>query len=111
MEITENPDNPSTAVALIKNKRIERIYEKPDKNISGYSLYPVYLFGSGIFEYLRKVKKSEQGEYNISDAVNLAIKDGKEFGYLTNNSLRININTPQDVKKAAKLLSCPDLWE
>lgn len=103
--ITRLETNPSTAFASIGGGLIKKIYEKPAIKVSPWKLYPVYIFEKKIFYYLKRVKKSSMGEYDITEGVNMAIESGERFGYIINGDQRINLNTPQDIKKASKYLS------
>lgn len=106
--ITENPSNPDTAQITVGCKTIRKIYEKPKRFLASRKLFPVYIFKSRFFEYLQEVKKSPSGEYDISEAVNLAIRRGEKLGYTVDNSLRVNLNTPNDIEMATKLLNSPN---
>ncbi|MGM0441317.1 MAG: sugar phosphate nucleotidyltransferase [Elusimicrobiota bacterium] len=104
VHITYNKDNPGTALVDLDNNRITKIYEKPESKAPKNRLYPVFIFSPAIYKYLENVKMGKTGEYELSNAINDGIKDGKKFYYSVNNTKRINLNTPRDFKEARKFL-------
>ncbi|MFW6134429.1 MAG: nucleotidyltransferase family protein [Elusimicrobiota bacterium] len=103
--ITKNADNPSTALAGVKNNEITGIIEKPNSKRKEFILYPIFIFKKEIIKYIAMIKKPADKEIYLADAVNKAIQNGRKLGYKIENSPRLNVNTPLDVKKASKLVS------
>ena len=65
--------------------KIKKVIEKPKKEIAPTNLAIIgrYVFEPYIFDYLEKIEKSPSGEYQLTDAIQLMIDDGKEvYGYL-----------------------------
>ncbi len=58
---------------LIKEKSRYKIIEKPSNIREGYILTGLNIFLNDIFNYIGRVKKSERGEYELTDAINLAM--------------------------------------
>ncbi|MFH1416228.1 MAG: sugar phosphate nucleotidyltransferase [Elusimicrobiota bacterium] len=102
--ITDNPENPGTAEADIREDKINFIYEKPAENISRWKISALYAFHPEFFKYLKDQKRSLTGEYEIANAINNAISSGEDIGYIVDNSKRVNLNSPDDIPKASTLL-------
>jgi glucose-1-phosphate thymidylyltransferase len=63
-------------VAEIKKGKIVGIEEKPKKPKSGLIVTGIYMYDSGIFNIIRKLKPSARGELEITDVNNEFIKRG-----------------------------------
>ena len=64
-----------------KNNTIIKIFEKPVNPPSKFCITGIYLYDKNVFEYIRKLKKSDRGEYEITDVNNLYIDLGNVFPY------------------------------
>ena len=78
----ENPEN--YGIVKIKEKKVIKIYEKMDKPFSNTINAGIYHFSKKIFNYLEKIKKSPRGEYELTDAINLIVKDVSTKAILLN---------------------------
>lgn len=58
-----------------KNGKFERIVEKPKKFVGDLVNIGCYKVGEGFFDYFKKIKLSERGEYEITDMVTAYAKD------------------------------------
>ncbi len=75
---------------------VRRIVEKPtiEEAPSNIGSMPLYLFSAGILEYLPKVKPSPRGEYELQDAIQMLIEDGKPvYGLFTETRLQLTNTT------------------
>lgn len=69
--------NPSRfGVVEIKNNKIISMEEKPKKPKSNYVVTGIYMYDRRVFDFIRKLKKSERGEYEITDVNNMYLKEG-----------------------------------
>ncbi|USG99745.1 NTP transferase domain-containing protein [Thermococcus argininiproducens] len=64
----------------IENESVKAIKEKPGA-ISGYANLGIYFFKPEIFEFIEKTGESERGEYEITDTINLMIKENRKVTY------------------------------
>ena len=62
-------------IVKLEGKRIVQIYEKMENPISNVINAGIYHFDSNIFGYIHKTGKSPRGEYEITDSINLLIKE------------------------------------
>lgn len=53
--------------------------EKPLKPKSNFGLLPMYYFKSDIFDCLGKIKRGIGNEYQLTDAIQKLIEDGKKL--------------------------------
>jgi len=58
-------------------KKIIRIEEKPERPKSPYASTGLYIFDNNCFDYIRTLKPSKRGEFEITDLQNKYIKAGK----------------------------------
>lgn len=69
----ENPEQ--YGIVETKNEAVIKIYEKMKKPFSNVINTGIYHFSEEIFSYIRKIKKSHRGEYELTDAINMYAKD------------------------------------
>jgi glucose-1-phosphate thymidylyltransferase len=71
-------------VVNFKNSKVISIEEKPKKTKSNYIVTGIYMYDAGVFDFIRKLKKSKRGEYEITDINNMYL----EKGILTHDILK-----------------------
>ena len=76
LNLTEADDPKRFGVPTLVDNKIVEIIEKPDKPKSNYCVTGVYLYDCNVFKFLKKIKKSNRGEFEITDVNNLYIKEG-----------------------------------
>jgi bifunctional UDP-N-acetylglucosamine pyrophosphorylase/glucosamine-1-phosphate N-acetyltransferase len=75
----ESPENYGI-VELENDEEVMRIVEKPKRDEAPTNLANagIYVFSTEIFEKIRKTEASVRGEFEITDAVSLFLKEGKK---------------------------------
>ncbi|MFB6361927.1 MAG: UTP--glucose-1-phosphate uridylyltransferase, partial [Halobacteriales archaeon] len=63
-----------------------------------------YVFSPLIFHACHLVQPSDRGEYELSDAVDLLLAAGRTVETVSFEGRCVNVNTPQDLERAAALL-------
>jgi glucose-1-phosphate thymidylyltransferase len=63
-------------VAEINGRLIRGIEEKPKVPKSNYAVIGIYLYDGSIFEKIRRLKRSDRGELEITDVNNFYIQEG-----------------------------------
>ncbi|MFH1875726.1 MAG: sugar phosphate nucleotidyltransferase [Candidatus Omnitrophota bacterium] len=63
-------------VVSFAGKRVVAIEEKPKKPKSHYVVTGIYMYDSRVFNFIRGLKKSGRGEYEITDINNRYLKEG-----------------------------------
>ncbi|MBI4475733.1 MAG: glucose-1-phosphate thymidylyltransferase [Acidobacteria bacterium] len=70
------PDPQMFGVAELLNGHVKRLVEKPKEPQSDLALVGVYLFGSEVFDSVRRIKPSFRNELEITDAIQDLIDRG-----------------------------------
>lgn len=80
---------------------VKKIAEKPKKPKSKHAIIAIYIFKPTIFSYLAKAEKTSSPQNQLSDAMDIALKNGdKVIGViLRKNERRIDIGTPESYSK------------
>jgi len=92
-------------IEIEKNQKIKRIIEKPDSNSAPSNLANagLYIFSKEIFKKIKQLKPSIRGEYELTDAISLSIKDGKQIEAVKiSDEDWIDISRPWDLLEANK---------
>lgn len=71
------PDPNRFGVAEVKDGRIISIEEKPAKPRSNLAVTGIYFYDSSIFGKIKFLKPSARGEYEITDANNMYVHEGR----------------------------------
>ena len=66
----KNPEAFGVAKVNIKNKKIQKLKEKPKKFISNYAITGLYFFDKNVVNYAKSLKPSKRGELEIIDLIN-----------------------------------------
>ena len=68
-------------VAEFHDNKLVNLVEKPENPPSNYVLTGIYFFTPLIFDYIKMLKPSWRNEYEITEAIQLLLKDNKNIGY------------------------------
>lgn len=91
-------------VLLQENGNLKKIVEKPKKFIGNLINISFYKFTPEIFQKVFAIGKSERGEYEITDAVNLLADEGiVKIKQLQDNWM--DFGRPEDVEKMKEMLT------
>jgi len=63
-----------------KDKKVIKIYEKIEEPFTNIINAGIYNFNKNFFDFISKTKKSPRGEYEITDSINMHLKEGKMEG-------------------------------
>jgi bifunctional UDP-N-acetylglucosamine pyrophosphorylase/glucosamine-1-phosphate N-acetyltransferase len=78
-------DNPEEyGIVEMDGDMILNIYEKMKKPISNIINAGIYHFDRNIFDYISKTEKSLRGEFEITDSINLMLKERGIYGIFLN---------------------------
>ena len=87
-------------VAVINNSKIIKLIEKPKEFISDLALVGVYAFDNSVFSYIEELKPSNRGEFEITEAIQNMITDGRTVQYSIIDSWWKDNGTPEDLLNA-----------
>ncbi len=91
-------------VPEIKRGRIVRVEEKPKKPKSQFAVAGIYIYDRHIFEAVKKIKPSNRGELEISDAHQYLIDKGYNVGYSEITGWWKDTGKPSDLLEANRLI-------
>jgi glucose-1-phosphate thymidylyltransferase len=84
--------------------RLVGFVEKPKEPPSRFALVGLYFFTPVVFDYIRRLKPSWRGEYEITDALALLLRDGRRVEYAVHEGWWLDIGKKDDVLAANALL-------
>ena len=94
-------DNPSSfGIADIKDGKITKITEKPDKPTSNLAVTGIYLLDPVIFEIIDNLKPSWRNELEITDALDNLLRKNNNISYEKITDYWKDTGTPQDILHA-----------
>ena len=78
LNLVKAVDDPSRfGVANVDGERIVKLVEKPENPESNLAMAGLYFFGPEIWDIFPQLKPSARGEYEITDAIQMLIDQGK----------------------------------
>jgi bifunctional UDP-N-acetylglucosamine pyrophosphorylase/glucosamine-1-phosphate N-acetyltransferase len=92
-------------VSADADRLLSAIVEKPDDpptdlaNVGG-----CYAFQSEVFEYIEQTDRSERGEYEITDTLELLLEDGRDISVVEYDARWLDIGRPRELLRANELL-------
>lgn len=100
MVLTEVEDPRPYGVVEFEDGIVKKIVEKPEtieEAPSNYINAGIYVFNQNIFEKIAMTEKSERGEYEITDSLNLQIEDGDKIGVFITDKQWIDVGHPWEL--------------
>jgi NDP-sugar pyrophosphorylase family protein len=95
------------AVYLDQQGMVKKIVEKPEAGSSStnWNSAGLFIFSPLIFNYLKKLSKSERGEYELPDAVNLMIEAGHNVASYKTISYWQDLANPDNYQQINEILA------
>lgn len=87
-----------------KKNNIKRIHEKPKKRYSGICVTGMYLFNNSILKKINKIKPSMRNELEITDLINLFVKEGIKDIRLTRGVTWFDTGSFDDLLSASNFI-------
>jgi glucose-1-phosphate thymidylyltransferase len=102
--LTQVADPSRFGIAVVKDDEIMEVIEKPTVPPSNLAIVGVYLFRNSIFEAISKIKPSQRGEYEITDAIQQLINEKKAIIPYTIKGWYIDAGKPEPIILANQLV-------
>lgn len=80
VSVSRVPNPEQFGVVQLEGERLVKVVEKPKNPPSDLAINGVYLFRSSIFEMIDRLEPSARGEYEITDAIQGLIDEGRLLG-------------------------------
>ena len=94
-------DNPCRfGIADIKNEKILKIMEKPKNPPTNFAVTGIYFLTTKIFKIIDKLKPSWRNEYEITDALDMLLKEKNEITYNIITDYWKDTGTSEDIINA-----------
>lgn len=95
------------AVYLTEDGFVEKIIEKPPlgQSHTNWNNGGIYIFQPHIFDYLRRIEKSQRGEYELTEALRQMVVDGVPVRAHQITGYWRDIGRTEDLKAINKLLA------
>ncbi len=98
-------DNPSRfGIADIKEGKIVKIMEKPKDPPTNLAVTGIYFLTPKIFEIISRLKPSWRNEYEITDALDMLLKENYKITYATITDYWKDTGTPEDIINANNVI-------
>jgi len=94
----ESDDLNRFGVAEVRGNRVLGIEEKPKNPKSNYAVIGIYLYDNTVFQKIRRLKPSGQGELEIADVNNFYVEEGTDIRsprWLVDRRRHVRIPTPR----------------
>ena len=99
----KNPND--FGVALIKNKKIISLKEKPKKTTSDLAISGLYFFDKYVSKFSNNLKKIKKNETEIIDLLNIYLKKNKlKYHVLGRGAAWLDTGTPDGVFEAGNFV-------
>ncbi len=102
--LKEVEDPTRFGVAVFDGGRLAGFVEKPKQPPSRYALVGVYFFTPVVFDYIKRLKPSWRGEYEITDALDLMLRDGRRVEYIVHDGWWLDVGKKDEVLAANAIL-------
>ena len=104
--VLKQVENPSAygVAKLRQDGSIEYLVEKPKDPPSDLALVGIYMFDENIFEAVNTIKPSARGEYEITDAIQWLIDNGRTVFPHVHQGWWIDTGKPTDMLEANSLV-------
>jgi glucose-1-phosphate thymidylyltransferase len=93
-------------VAMLKNKKIVKIIEKPKITSSNLAVTGLYFFDNNVIRYSKLLKPSKRGELEITDLLNRYLKNNKlNVEFIGRGSTWLDTGSIEDFYNASNFVS------
>jgi glucose-1-phosphate thymidylyltransferase len=98
------PEPERFGVAVLEGDRVVKLVEKPSTHVSDLALVGVYLFDDAILEAAATLKPSHRGEYEITEAIQWLIDNGRSVRAEMLTGWWKDTGRPEDLLEANRMM-------
>lgn len=91
-------------IADVKDGIIKKIMEKPENPPSNLAVTGIYFLTPVVFDIIDRLKPSERGELEITDALQMLLEEGHKITYHMVTDYWKDTGTPQDIVHANEVI-------
>lgn len=100
----KKPEN--YGIAVIKNKKIIKVIEKPKKKISNKAITGIYFFDNKVINLSKKLKPSKRNETEIVDIINIYLKRNElKYEEIGKGSIWSDVGKVEDMHNVSNYVS------
>lgn len=102
--LTKHKNPRSFGVPRFENGKLVELLEKPADPPSDYVVLGIYFFRPIVFDIIERLKPSKRNELEITDALDILIKEGKDVNFKIVNGWWKDTGKPEDILEANRLI-------
>jgi len=102
-EVKDEKRRARFGIATVRQKRVIKIEEKPEKPESNLVVTGLYMYPADVFEKIKQLKPSWRNELEITDVNNIYIKENR-LGYFLLKGFWSDMGNPESVYKTISFI-------
>lgn len=104
VEAVSTEEAQQTGVVELADGRVVDLVEKAESPPTTLANAGCYVLPEAVFEACDLIRPGAEGKYQLSDAVGVLCRAGYEFAPVELDGWRVNVNTPEEIKRAETAL-------
>jgi glucose-1-phosphate thymidylyltransferase len=103
-DVSEAEAHTTGVAETAEDGELVTLVEKPDDPPSTLVQTGFFVFSPTVFHACHLVQPSDRGEYELTDAIDLLLRSGRDIETVELDGWRVNVNTKSDIEAAERRL-------